>query len=1036
MPRPHPPQFRRRAVELARLRETPIAKVAEELGIAESCLLDWLAQADINDDRREGPTSDERAELFRPSPVSRTTIRPVAGGASPWCVIRTLGPLELIIDGRQAPVGGLKQRTVFALMALRTPRSVEDDELVDAVWGNHLPSRPETVLKVYVANLRRLLRPEAPIETTATRIVRGTHGYVLETSPEVLDRLRFEELCADAERNLEYGQLERSVGQLKEALALWRGSSLPELADVASARAELVGLEERRLGAVEHVLQLDLALGRAAEVVAETERWIAEYPYREQLRVVHVMALYRGQRQVEALAACRQARVFLADELGLDPGPTLRDLESAVLRHDPSLSAPAQTAGQAHHRRRIDNVPAPPTSLVGRNDDITELLAIFREGDVRLVTLTGPGGVGKTRLALSVAETTTDEFPDGVCFVDLTPVPTDQHVLPTIAAALGVTAPTDENLADAVDAFLRSRRLLLVLDNIEHVPGAWPIPARLLRHAPQLRVLVTSRSPLGISGELTYEVNPLQLPRLRPLPPLAELERTPAVELFVERARLAHRRFTLSDENARSVVDLCRRLDGLPLALELAAAHAHTMSPDDMRRSLDDRADLLSGGPRDAARRHQALQSAIAWSHDMLAPSERIVFAQLAVFAGSPLLSDVIAVCIPSVGEPGPIVDALDRLTNVSLVQRRGSRLGMLQTIRQFAREQLAASPLGAALSRRHAEHYASHAIRDGPQLTGPGQADALSRLLDESVELNAALLWAASAEGDLELALELVGTLWHYWELAGEVITSRTIATDVVERGTNGPPALLAPALSGAGTLCWLQGDNAEATRLHELALTTYRSIDDGVGVAWSHMCLGVQAVARGDLDAADALAQDAFEQGAALGDDRTTAGSLSVLGVLAWYRQQATQAQTLQDQALAHAEAAGDAWLTALIRVNLADIAEGCGDYERASEHLQRALLSSRRMRDRSQAVYCVEAIAELRLRTGRPAAAARLLAACDTHRTDMTLPLTEQERQLLDDIIAEIRSRIGPVDFAVAWFDGTALTLDEAIDEAVLA
>ncbi len=448
------------------------------------------------------------------------------------CSIRTLGPLEVLVAGKPAALGGQKQRVVLAMLALRTPSVVSTDELIEAVWSHDLPPRPSSVLKVYVANLRRLLEPGRAAGVASGRLVGDARGYCLRVGAGELDVIDFASLVTQAHAAVADGDLVEGRQQLELGLSLWRGSPFPDLVDVPSAKPEIAALEERRLTALEEAMQIGLALGRHTDVVVELERVIGEHPYRERLRTMHAVALYRCQRQTDALVAVRDACRVLGEELGLEPGPELRTLEVAILRHDPSLLGSTSERTGQRTRRRVDNLPAAPTSLIGRQADIDAVRGLVVEHDARLVTLCGPGGTGKTRLAVAVAEQLAETMADGACFVDLAPLDDEQQIVSAVAGALGVTARGPGELESAVHSFLRPRQLVMVLDNFEHLLSAWPVPARLLAAAPRLRVLITSRSPLGISGEQRYDVPPLAVPRLSPLPPRDRLARIPAVELF------------------------------------------------------------------------------------------------------------------------------------------------------------------------------------------------------------------------------------------------------------------------------------------------------------------------------------------------------------------------------------------------------------------------------------------------------------------------------------------------------------------------
>ena len=470
---------------------------------------------------------------------------------------------------------------------------------------------------------------------------------------------------------------------LAEALALWRGDPLADLGDAPFATVDAALLEEARLAALERRIELDQEAGKHAALVPELERLVASYPLRERLACLLVTALYRSGRQADALDAQRRARRHLVDELGIEPGPELQRLEQAILTHDPALAAPPARASAT-----LATLPASPTPLVGRRLELAAVTALLRRADVRLLTLTGPGGTGKTRLALEAAWKLAREHPDGAVFVDLAPLDDPELVAPTIARALGIRESGEAIVGAAVGA-LRGRTLLLVLDNFERVNDAALVVSELLAGAPGLTVLVTSRAVLHLSGEHAYAVPPLRLPAGVDVRDLEALARNEAVSLFVARAKAASHGFELTPGNASAVAEICVALDGLPLALELAAAHCRRLSAPVLLARLARKLELLTDGPRDRPARQRTLRAAIQWSYELLESDEREVFARLGVFSGGCTESAAAAVCDAKAHE-------LERLVAQSLLRRDDepdgeSRYQMLETVREFALEQLIA---------------------------------------------------------------------------------------------------------------------------------------------------------------------------------------------------------------------------------------------------------------------------------------------------------------------------------------------------------
>lgn len=953
--------------------------------------------------------------------------------------IACLGPLAVTLDGCPVAVGGPKQRAVLALLALHAGDVVSVDQLTDVVWGATAPRNPRAVLQVYVTNLRRGLAVERP--DVEARLTNVGGGYRLTLPPGAADWMRFDQLVRQAEERLRGTDLDAAADLLRAAVELWHGPAFPDLAAAEYPPPELGRLEERRLSAIEDLLELDLTLGRFAEVAARSGQLVTEHPFRERIRVARIVALYRCGRQGDALAACRATRRFLADELGAEPGPDFVTAEQAVLHQDPMFGRPP---ARAAHGADGDRVPAAASSLVGRAHELADLHKLLIDGHVRLVTLTGPGGTGKTRLAMAAATAVGSAFPDGVRWVSLETISGADRVPGTIAAALGLTPPPGGDLAVAIDDHLRARRLLLVLDNFEHVVGAWPVVAGILRAAPGVVVLVTSRRPLEISGEQRFEVPQLAAPPSE-APPDA-VETFDAVRLFVARARLVDRRFTIDEGSAGWVAEVCRRLDGLPLAIELAAARVADEGSAGLLASLPVGLAVLVDGPRDAPDRQRTLRATIDWSYRRLAAPHRAVFDVLGVFAAAPEPAAVSAVVGAAfvgdafVGKAADgVLPALDELVRQSLllsdVTGSEPRFPMLQTVRAFARDQLAQHGRESVARQRHAEHYLSVAHRQVARLHGPGQMEAFGRLHRERPEFDAALDWAAGGDdGAVQLALRLVGSLWDYWQTSGDVTVLRQRAMDALARDSLRDPAVRAGAASGAGTLCWLGGDLAAATRYHSEALALYRAVDDRVGVAWSMMCLSVQQVHAGRLDEAETLVRESLTLASAAGAPLVISSSHTVLGVLAFYRGDRAGADTHQFRALAIAREVGDEQNAAQTLINLSDIAEEAGDWARARRYVTESLQISARLGDKVKALFAVEAMAELRLRLGAPKDAARLLAAARRHRAAMAHPLDAHEQAAFDDIVEQTRAATGAVAFAIACAEGRSLTFDEAVAAAL--
>ena len=661
---------------------------------------------------------------------------------------RILGPVEVHGDDGPIRLGGAKHRALLAALLLNANEVVSADRLVDELWDGQPPNTADNALQVYVSQLRKALGPAAALRWHPP-------GYVLEIAPDELDAARFERLAEAGRRALAAGESDAAARHLRDALALWRGPALCD-AMLASAVAEARRLEDARVAALEDRLEADLALGRDAELVAELEALVAEHPLRERLRAQLMRALYRAGRQAEALSAYQAARRALVDELGIEPSPPLQDLERAILNQDSSLATPP--VAPAPPRRPARRLPVAPTPLVGREREVERVVALARRDDVRLITFTGAGGIGKTRLALETARALAVEYPDGAVFVPLALVGDPALVEPTIATSLGLVADGEPE-REALRAYLRDRSMLLVLDNFEQVVGAAPALADLLADAPEVKLFVTSREVLRLSGEHEFPVGPLALP-----PPGGSPADSPAVALFVQRASASVPDFQL-DGNAQAVADLCARLEGIPLAIELAAARSKLLPPQTMLARLSSRLDLPAAAARDVPARHQTLRATIDWSHDLLSSAEQILFRRLAIFSGTFELGAAEQVA-------GADLDPLQSLVDKSLVTREGReepRFAMLELVREYALERLAASGDADDVARRHLAHYLELAATAEKQLVGEAQANWLERLEQEHGNLRAAIAFALES-GDGASAVRLVAALRRFWQIHGHL--------------------------------------------------------------------------------------------------------------------------------------------------------------------------------------------------------------------------------------------------------------------------
>ncbi|WP_225731805.1 MULTISPECIES: BTAD domain-containing putative transcriptional regulator [unclassified Nocardia] len=635
-------------------------------------------------------------------------------------------------DGAVVAVGGPRVRALLAMLALEAGRTVGRDALIDGLYGVDVPADAGHALQSQVSRLRRVLRDHA------VEVVAEGAGYRLAVDPDAVDAHRFARLAADGRRALAAGDATGAAALLDEALGLWRGPALADVRDMPFADVQVTRLTEAKLTAQEDRAAAAMALGEAGWVIDDFTEIVAAQPLRERARALLVRALAADGRQADALAVFEAGRELLATELGADPGPELAAAHLEVLRGESAAPARSRT------------LPAQLTEIIGRDDELSRLATAF--GRTRLVTLTGPGGTGKTRLAIAAAEWS----PGDVCFVDLTVVAADDQVVHAVATAAGVRAAAAD-IETRLTAALSGRALLLVLDNCEHIVAAVAaLTHRLLTACPGLRVLATSREALGITGELLFPVGQLDVGGPDDDPDTAA--RRAAVALFAERASAAGPGFTLDSRTVAAVRRICAALDGLPLAIELAAARLRALSLDEIEARLTDRFRLLARGGRTAAPRHRTLRGVVEWSWELLDSAERTLARRLTVFAGGCTLADAEQICaVPDTD------DLLTGLVEKSLVEATDGRYRMLETIREFGAEQLTASGERERFQRTHATHFARLAAVTDPLLRGADQLPALARLTAEHGNLLAALRWCA--DNDPELGGRLAPDLsWYLW--------------------------------------------------------------------------------------------------------------------------------------------------------------------------------------------------------------------------------------------------------------------------------
>ncbi len=747
--------------------------------------------------------------------------------------IGLLGELEVLDDeGNDVALAGAKLRALLAVLALHVGRVVPAEHLVEALWGEDPPSAVRNGLQGLVSKLRRALG-------SSDLVVTRGNGYALELAPEAIDIGRFEQRAAEGRAMAADGELHRAVELLAEPDALWRSDALADFAYEDFAAGAITRLSESRLALAEERLDLEPQLGRHQRATIQLEEPVAAHHLREGFRGLLMLALYRAGRQADALRIFQEGRQILGEELGLEPGPELRRLESAILAHDPSLAAPsappAALRDPATGAGSRLSIPEALTPLIGRDAELGDLRGLFAEH--RFITLVGPGGVDKTRLALEVGRAEAESLRFGGCLVELAPVGDPAGVPAAIASALDL--PDPNRLAEMIG----DRDLLIVLANCEPViTAAAEVAEGLLRRCPGLRLLATSREGLRVGGETIW-----------PVPPLAPGD---AAYLFLARVQASGATIGVPEDQLDVVADICARLDGLPLAIELAAARTRAFPISEIAARLNDRFRLLTGGSRTALPRQQTLRAVVDWSYELLFEDEQRVFERLAVLPGGCDLATAEAVCADEDISATDVADHLHALVDKSLVvvavpAGGAARFTQLQTLAQYGRERLTERGDAVHIRDAMAKHFALLCAQSAAAFTGSQQRAWLTAMDQDHDNLRAALDWAA-ANDDADTALMIAGgPAWPHW-LTGMVVEGRRWLDDAFACGGGAGERTRALALTGRGLLDFLAGEIEHCDEGLATALEIFGRHHDTESLALAHSFYAEQAAVRGDLDEA----------------------------------------------------------------------------------------------------------------------------------------------------------------------------------------
>ncbi len=943
--------------------------------------------------------------------------------------VQLLGPYRATLD--REPISGFvsnKARALLAYLIVEADRPHSREKVAGLLWPGFTESSARTSLRRALANLRQVTC-DRQAETPFIFSSRQTIQFNRE-SDHFLDVSTF---CSLVEGNkgrpVKFSRLEDAVehyqghflegfsipdSQAFETWALIIRQSLQEQALQALQRLathyEEQGIYDRGLFHAQHQLRLD--------------------PYDENAhqQLMRLLAL-SGQRN-QALVHYQHLCQLLEQDLGVMPSVQTQEVYQWLLANEIQPAVPAEVVEISTY-----NLPAQITSFVGRKREITQLEQLL--GTSRLLTLTGPPGTGKTRLALEVASRVTSRFPDGVCFVELAPIRDPQLLSSTIAKALGIREISGQPLLNAVKKYLNRKLLLLLLDNFEQISDAAPLLSDLLSASSGLKALVTSREPLHIYGEQEYSVPPLSTLDPDQIKSLSKLSQSESVELFVQRAQAVNLDFLITKENVRDIAEICVRLDGLPLAIELAAARSKLLSPAMIRKRLGNRLNMLTSGSRDLPARLRSLQAAIDWSYDLLDQDEKRLFARLSVFQGGRALEAVENVCGHDL-----LIDAftgLESLTDKSLLQKEIGPKGelrfiMLETIHEYARKRLDLIGEVEVIQKRHARFFVTLAEQAEIKLVEASADNWYARLRAEHDNLRTALEWSID-KGDKLLALRLVGSLRDFWYCEGYIAEGLMWAERALNCTENAPPDLRAKTLNTAGLLAFAQGDMARSKQLHLEALALSRQSEDSLNRAWSLAFLAIDATGfPEEYDEGIAYCEEALALFQKSGNMPGIIQALTGLGELARLVGDYKQASDAYEKCLTVCRETGHRWREAMTLSNLAYIAQHQGDHERAEALLLEDLSLMRVLKLDYLIASGLPMLAGPTEAKGEPMRAARLLGASEALLEPMGASILPADQIEVDRYVATIRKQLGEDAFTAAWAEGRAMTLEEVIAYAL--
>ena len=949
--------------------------------------------------------------------------------------IRLLGDFRVLVGQRAVENAEWRQKKASALvklLALAPGHRLHREQATGLLWPDLGRATALNDLRQALHNARRAIAPDPG---AGARYL-GSEGRSLVLCPRGnlwVDVEGFEQAAASAQRG-------REPSAYTNAIELYGGELLPE--DRYEEWAE-----ERRRELRGTYMFLLLGLARAYEehgdrgsALAALREVIGEEPTSEEAHAGSMRLYALLGRRADALGQYEALAETISRKLGAEPSASSRALREEIASgqfppQPAPPSAPQARGGDEPHRH---NLPEPRTSFVGRGQEFAQARRALVA--TRLLTLTGAGGSGKTRLALRAATGVVDAYPGGVWFADLARLSEPDLVPQAVADAVGVREQPGRPPAETVVEHIGEKMTLLVLDNCEHlIDAAAYLVELLLASCPRLRVVATSREPLGAGGEALFPVPPLPVPPGHPSDP-DEAETNDAVCLFVERTRLKLPGFTLTRANVRAVVEVCRRLEGIPLAIELAAARMGALATEQVAERLRDSLDLLSAGPRTAPARHRTMRAAIAWSCELLSGPEKETFRRLSVFNGGFTLEAAEAVCPAGALGRREVLDLVTGLADKSLTVADATREGrvryrMLGPIRQYACERLEARGEAEEVRRRHAAYFLDFAERAEPELKGRGQVEWLGRLEEDNGNLRAAMAWLLG-KNEIEAAVRMAWALWVFWLIRGHQSEGRRWIEAALEKGENLATHARARALAVQFSTYYGLGDPEWMEQIAEKSAALFRQVEDDWGLGYALGCLASIKMQQGEAERAIALFEEAIQIGLEAGEKWGPSGALGHLGAIYLGRGDHAEATRCFEEGLALSRKIGNRLAEATALHGLARTAQGQRDHDRAAELYAEGLASAAEAGDKANIAYCLEGLAQAATSREETRRAVRLFGAAGAVLEDAggTLYPYVQDRSASERAVDFLHSRMDQATFSVAWSKGRAMTLSEAVEYAL--